>query len=84
VPQGRFLLQTGLAERAEAAGKLADPETRRALYAAVDRLTSPAQMGTVFKVALLVPDGDGLPPGFAPDNITSAAGHNTAGQVEDR
>ena len=84
VPQGRFLLQTGLAERAEAAGKLADPETRRALYAAVDRLTSPAQMGTVFKVALLVPDGDGLPPGFAPDDITSAAGHNTAGQVEDR
>jgi hypothetical protein len=41
-------------------------------------------MGTVFKVALLVPDGDGLPPGFAPDDITSGAGHNTAGQVEDR
>lgn len=69
VSQGRFLLQVGLAERAEAAGKLADPETRRALYAAVDRLTSPAQMGTVFKMALLVPDGDGLPPGFAHDDL---------------
>ena len=41
---------------------------RRALLAAVDRLTSPAQMGEVFKVALLVPDGEGTPPGF--DEIT--------------
>jgi len=64
VPQGRFLMQIGLAMRAEAAGTKADPEMRRALLAAIDRLTSPAQMGEVFKVALLVPNGEGVPPGF--------------------
>jgi len=64
VPQGRFLMRIGLAARAEQAAGHAEPEDRRALLAAVDRLTSPAQMGEVFKVALLVPDGSGLPPGF--------------------
>lgn len=64
-PQGRFLMQIGLAMRAEQAGATAEPEERRALLAAIDRLTSPAQMGTVFKVALLVPAGTGLPPGFS-------------------
>lgn len=64
VPQGRFLMRIGLAARAEQAAAIGDPETRRALLAAVDRLTSPAQMGEAFKVALLVPDGEGLPPGF--------------------
>jgi hypothetical protein len=28
-------------------------------------LTSPAWMGSLFKVALLIPPGEGLPPGFA-------------------
>lgn len=64
VPQGRFLMRIGLATRAEQAATDADPQTRRSLLAAIDRLTSPAQMGEAFKVALLVPDGDGLPPGF--------------------
>ena len=68
VPQGQFLMEIGLAARAEQAGKMAAPETRRALLAAIDRLTSPAQMGAVFKVALLVPQGDGTPPGFARDS----------------
>jgi SAM-dependent MidA family methyltransferase len=35
------------------------------LLAAIDRLISPAHMGSLFKVALLVPDGAGTPPGFA-------------------
>lgn len=64
VPQGRFLMRIGLATRAEQAAAYAEPEARRALLAAIDRLTSPAQMGEVFKVALLVPDGTGSPPGF--------------------
>lgn len=67
VPQGHFLMRIGLAARAEQAGKQADPVMRRALLAAIDRLTNPAQMGEVFKVALLVPQGDGLPPGFEGD-----------------
>ncbi len=68
VPQGQFLMRIGLAARAEQAGKMATPETRRALLAAIDRLTSPGQMGAVFKVALLVPQGDGTPPGFEQDS----------------
>ena len=39
----------------------------RALLAAIDRLTSPAQMGEVFKAALLLPPGTGIPPGFESD-----------------
>ena len=64
VAQGRFLMRIGLAMRAEKAGTDASPEERRTLLAAIDRLTSPAQMGEVFKVALLVPAGTGQPPGF--------------------
>ena len=64
VPQGRFLMRIGLAARAEQAAQHAAPEARRALLAAIDRLTSPTQMGEVFKVALLVPAGAGTPPGF--------------------
>ena len=64
VAQGRFLMRIGLAMRAEQAGAHASPEERRALLAAIDRLTSPEQMGEVFKVALLVPSGQGQPPGF--------------------
>jgi len=68
VPQGRFLMRIGLAARAEQAGLHAEPADRRALLAAIDRLTSPAQMGEVFKVALLVPPGTGTPPGFDAGN----------------
>ena len=67
VPQGRFLMRIGLAARAEQAARHAAPEERRALLAAIDRLTSPAQMGEVFKVALLLPPGTGTPPGFDDD-----------------
>ena len=67
VPQGRFLMQIGLGVRAEQAGLNAEPETRRDLLSAVDRLTNPAQMGEVFKVALLLPPGEGVPPGFEQD-----------------
>ena len=44
--------------------ELADVETRRGLFAAVDRLVSNQQMGSAFKVALMLPPGTGLPPGF--------------------
>ena len=64
VTQGRFLLDLGIAERAEALRKTDNPEQDRTLLAAIDRLVSPAQMGQAFKVALLVPQGEGYPPGF--------------------
>ncbi len=64
VTQGNFLREIGIMQRAESAANLADAETRRGLFAAVDRLVSKQHMGSAFKVALLVPKGDGLPPGF--------------------
>jgi NADH dehydrogenase [ubiquinone] 1 alpha subcomplex assembly factor 7 len=73
VEQGSFLTELGIMERAERLRVTADPEGDRTLLAAIDRLISPAHMGGLFKVALLVPDGDGTPPGFAslcPQGIT--------------
>ena len=64
VTQGRFLKEIGIGTRAEALRDTDKPDQDRALLAAIDRLVSPAQMGHAFKIALLVPDGEGLPPGF--------------------
>ena len=68
VTQGEFLKEIGIAQRTEALAKLADATTRRDLFAAVDRLVSNQQMGSAFKVALLLPPGNGVPPGFASYN----------------
>ncbi len=65
VEQGAFLTQLGITRRAEQLASTADAKTRHSLRAAIDRLTSPAWMGSLFKVALLIPPGEGLPPGFA-------------------
>ena len=65
VTQGDFLRAIGIAQRTETVAQLADAETRRGLFAAVDRLVSSQHMGSAFKVALMLPAGTGLPPGFA-------------------
>ena len=70
VTQGAFLKEIGIIERAETAGLAADANGRRAIYAAVDRMVSAQHMGTAFKVALLAPSGNGIPPGFATANTT--------------
>ena len=70
VTQGAFLKEIGIIERAETAGRAADADGRRAIYAAVDRMVSAQHMGTAFKVALLAPSGNGIPPGFATTNTT--------------
>lgn len=64
VTQGEFLRAIGIFQRTENLAKLADSATRRSLFAAVDRLVSNQQMGSAFKVALLLPPGNGIPPGF--------------------
>lgn len=56
VEQGHFLKSIGLYQRAEQLAIGAETETRRQIAAAVDRLSSPAQMGTAFKVMALRPD----------------------------
>ncbi len=53
--QGDFLKQLGLYQRAEQLAVTANSEERRKIVAAVDRLSSPAQMGSVFKVMALLP-----------------------------
>ncbi|MCE2516781.1 MAG: SAM-dependent methyltransferase [Alphaproteobacteria bacterium] len=57
VGQGEFLKALGLYHRAEQLSAGAEPDIRRALAAAVDRLSSPAQMGEVFKVMAILPKG---------------------------
>jgi NADH dehydrogenase [ubiquinone] 1 alpha subcomplex assembly factor 7 len=64
VEQGAFLTELGIQARAKALRRPEKPETDRMLLAALDRLCAPQHMGQIFKVALLVPDGTGLPPGF--------------------
>ena len=55
IGQGDFLKSLGLYERAEQLGQNASPEIRRNLAAGVERLASPAHMGSVFKVAHILP-----------------------------
>jgi len=65
VEQGSCLIELGIAERAEQLRRPHDGENDRQLLAAIDRLTAPHQMGSIFKLALLLPAGTGLPPGFS-------------------
>ncbi len=65
--QGAFLKSLGLYQRAEQLSAPADPKTRRMIAAAVDRLSSPAQMGRVFQaMAILPPDAENDVAGFLP------------------
>ncbi|WP_460273952.1 class I SAM-dependent methyltransferase [Celeribacter sp. ULVN23_4] len=64
IPQGELLARLGIASRAEAlAHKLtgADLDTHMAAF---ERLTSPQEMGTLFKAMAFAPTPDLLPPGF--------------------
>ena len=63
--QADFLKELGLFERTEALRRPDQPEFNRQLVASAERLTSPAQMGQIFKIAAILPAGEGLPPGFS-------------------
>jgi NADH dehydrogenase [ubiquinone] 1 alpha subcomplex assembly factor 7 len=70
VPQGTFLRALGIEARALRLLGRADPDQRRALRAALFRLTDPGAMGELFKVLVLArPDGP-LPPGFSAPPLT--------------
>jgi NADH dehydrogenase [ubiquinone] 1 alpha subcomplex assembly factor 7 len=62
--QGAFLKALGISERAGALRR-ANPALAADIDAALDRLTAPGQMGTLFKVFCATSPGL-LPPGFAP------------------
>lgn len=64
VEQGSFLRSLGIEARAEGLARKATPAQRRDLAAAIDRLTAPAQMGSLFKALALTPPDAGVPAGF--------------------
>ncbi len=61
--QGDFLADLGLTARAEQLMK-SNPAAAPSLFAAVERLIDPAQMGTLFKALAVLPPGAPKPPGF--------------------
>ena len=63
VTQGEFLENIGIVQRIERLAA-ANPASAEALAAALDRLISPEQMGTLFKALAIMPSGAPKPPGF--------------------
>lgn len=63
VGQGAFLEDIGIKNRIARLAE-ANPGAREALQAALERLTQPAEMGTLFKTLALTPRGTPAPPGF--------------------
>lgn len=61
--QGAFLARLGIGQRA-AQLAAARPDQAEAVADALERLTGPDQMGTLFKVLAAVPPGRTAPPGF--------------------
>jgi len=66
-PQGVFLERLGITARAQALAQNASASERSAIVAAHRRLTHPQEMGTLFKVLGLFPDGCPPPPGLTHD-----------------
>jgi len=64
-PQGTFLESLGIAARAEALAKNLSGPALASHKAAFHRLTSPDEMGTLFKVMALYQPNTPLPPGFS-------------------
>ena len=64
VDQGRFLFELGIEERASALKHGAPQGQRRDIDSAMRRLIGPTEMGTLFKVAALLPPEAPEPAGF--------------------
>ena len=65
-PQGMFLEHLGIAQRARALAAGLEGARLDAHIAAHRRLTQPGEMGTLFKVLGLVPEGVTMLPGLLP------------------
>lgn len=63
-PQGSFLQHLGIAMRAEQLSVVATPRQAADIASGVARLIEPDQMGTLFKVLCITPQGFPQPPGF--------------------
>ncbi len=64
IPQGELLGRLGIAQRAEALARNLSGPALETHISAFERLTSPAEMGTLFKALAIVPSAALLPPGF--------------------
>lgn len=64
ISQGQFLLQLGLAARAQILAKNATPHEQAAIHTAFQRLTEPGQMGQLFKALALCHPSLSPSPGF--------------------
>ena len=62
-PQGVFLTRLGIGQRAQSLAQ-AQPAQADAIADALERLTAPGQMGTLFKALAAWPAGQPAPPGF--------------------
>lgn len=65
-PQGIFLERLGITQRAQALASANGGSSRSEVAAAHRRLTHPAEMGNLFKVLGLYPEGAAPPPGLNP------------------
>jgi SAM-dependent MidA family methyltransferase len=65
-PQALFLSRLGITQRADALASGMSGPTLQAHQAAFHRLTGRDEMGTLFKVMALYPDGAAPPPGLEP------------------
>ncbi|MGH1355910.1 MAG: class I SAM-dependent methyltransferase, partial [Thalassovita sp.] len=63
---GVFLERLGITARAQTLAKQLQGAELESLIQAHRRLTHPAEMGTLFKVIGLYPDGKTVPPGLEP------------------
>jgi SAM-dependent MidA family methyltransferase len=64
IPQGALLARLGIATRAEALARNLSGAALETHKSAFERLTSPTEMGTLFKALALAPAPALLPPGF--------------------
>jgi SAM-dependent MidA family methyltransferase len=72
VTQGSFLAALGLGARAGGLAK-ANPDAAQSLQAAVERLTGPSQMGSLFKALAFLPPAFDSAPGFNAPGFAGAA-----------
>ncbi|MCF8470056.1 MAG: SAM-dependent methyltransferase [Parvibaculum sp.] len=65
ITQGVFLEALGIGVRAEALSRGANASQKEDIRTALERLTAPSQMGSLFKVLGITPRGAASPAGFA-------------------